>query len=229
MLVLALSDLHGKDFQSVSDLIDRSKPDWIVLCGDILPDFNMISGRISRLEAQRSFWSTYRSTFLRAGVVTTFVRGNHEIEGFSDPYLNGVPEAFTGQVALLEGVPAEFGTWGWSREWEQEELEKELEDQLGQTREPRIFLSHVPPYGCLDRSANGSHIGHRPLFHHLRAMDWPPVLVLCGHVHESFGNMLFGETLVVNVACGHALLEIGPDGVEVLSQDRMVCVEPEPW
>ncbi|WP_005032761.1 metallophosphoesterase family protein [Holophaga foetida] len=205
--ILAFADLHGKGFKEASDIIDDTRPDWIILCGDILPDFPRISGQTSRLEAQREFWQTYRSRFIRDFAITTFVRGNHEIEGFSDPALLRLPPALAGQVVRLEGIPAEFGAWGWSREWEEEELDEELQVQLHANPSPRIYLSHVPPYGCLDRAAHGEHIGHRPLAQHLRGRDWDETLVICGHVHEGLGHMEERGTTIVNATGGYALLE----------------------
>jgi hypothetical protein len=83
-----------------------------VLCGDILPDYSMIPGQQSRLEAQREFWTTYRRTFVRDSARTTLVRGNHEIEGFADSELCRLPDGLDEQVVRLEGIPAEFGWWG---------------------------------------------------------------------------------------------------------------------
>lgn len=219
--ILALSDLHGKCFREASSLIDETRPDWIVLCGDLLPDFGMISGKGNRLDAQRDFWKVYRSTFIRDFATTTLVRGNHEIEGFSDPELRRIPDCLDRQVLRLEGIPVEFGAWGWSREWEDDELAEELQGQLWETPEPRIYLSHVPPFGCLDLAANSEHIGHRFLFQHLHERDWPKALVLCGHVHESFGSMGCGETLVVNTSCGYALMDWWQGATTVLEQERM--------
>jgi Icc-related predicted phosphoesterase len=116
--ILVLSDLHGLHYKTASDLIDNMHPDWIVLCGDLLPDFAKIPGVGNRLQAQREFWQVYRRTFIREFAVTTLVRGNHEIEGFLDPSLCRLPAGLDGHVMRLEGVPAEFGTWGWTHEWE---------------------------------------------------------------------------------------------------------------
>jgi Icc-related predicted phosphoesterase len=205
--LLAFSDLHGKCFKEAAAIVDQTRPDWIVLCGDLLPDFRMIPGQESRLVAQRDFWRTYRSTFIRDFARTTLVRGNHEIEGFRDLALDQLPTGLERHVVRLEGIPAEFGSWGWSREWEEQDLIKELQGQLREVAAPWIYVSHVPPFGCLDQAANGQNVGHRPLFQHLHGRNWPEALVLCGHVHESFGSMNCGETLVVNAACGYALLE----------------------
>ena len=220
--ILVFADLHGEGFQEASSLIDDTRPDWVVLCGDILPDFGMISGKESRLEAQRNFWSVYRSTFIRDFAVTTLVRGNHEIEGFQDPELRRLHPLVGDHVVRLEGIPVEFGGWGWSREWEEEDLAQELLDQLQDYPSPWIYITHVPPLGSLDRTSNGEHIGHRPLFQHLYEQEWPERLVLCGHVHEAFGAIECGQTTVVNVACGYALVEWRLGTSTVVKQERMV-------
>lgn len=220
--ILAFSDLHGEGFQEASRVIDDSRPDWIVLCGDMLPDFGVISGEGSRLEAQRQFWMVYRSTFIRDFAVTTLVRGNHEIEGFCDPDLRRVPSQVEGHVVRLEGIPVEFGGWGWSREWEEEDLMEELAGQLRDGPSPWIYISHVPPFGYLDRTANGEHIGHRPLSLHLYEQDWPEKLVLCGHVHEGFGHQEMGQTTLVNAACGYALLDWHLGTTTVVKQERLM-------
>jgi Icc-related predicted phosphoesterase len=215
--ILAISDLHGLHFKTASDLIDDLRPDWIVLCGDLLPDFGKIPGVGNRLQAQREFWQAYRRTFIRDFAVTTLVRGNHEIEGFQDPALCRLPAELDGHVVRLEGVPAEFGTWGWSREWQDDHLERELYDQLREAPEPWIYISHVPPYGCLDTTKVGEQVGHRPLARHLQGLGWPNALVLCGHVHESFGSMKRDQTLIVNAACGYVLIEWDKDGSRVIT------------
>ena len=227
--ILAFSDLHGRCFKEAAALIDDRRPDWIVLCGDLLPDFDLLAGRESRLEAQREFWRLYRSSFIRPFAVTTLVRGNHELEGFSDPDLQQVPPALQGRVIRLEGIPIECGAWGWSREWEEEELQEELRGQLTANPVPAVVVSHVPPYGCLDRSQSGDRIGHRPLFELLGRKGWPEVLVLCGHVHEAFGSQDSGDTLVVNAACGYALLEWTPGTTRVLEQARLAHVREGDW
>jgi Icc-related predicted phosphoesterase len=219
--ILAFSDLHGRAMKKASMLIDDVRPDWIVLCGDILPDFSMISGKGNRLDAQRSFWSVYRSNFVRDYAVTTLVRGNHEIEGFSDPGLRGLPSQVQDHVVRLEGIPLEFGGWGWSREWEDEKLEEEFQGQLRECPSPRIYLSHVPPFGCLDRTVSGECIGHRHLVRHLAEQGWPEAMVLCGHVHEGFGMIQRGATVIANISCGYALLEYHSGAVTLVRMERL--------
>lgn len=238
MRILHLSDLHGAAMRQAEALIDRHGPDWIVLTGDLLPDFARLPGRERRLEAQREWWRTWRSCFLREGVRTTFVRGNHEIEGFQDLDLVRVPAALQGRVATVEGIPARWGVWGYAREWEDDALRRELEAFA----DPLVVLSHVPPFGWLDRNARGEEIGHPPLRDLLdppeEALEGfrgrpprPAALVLCGHVHESFGEARHGATLVVNAATGFALVDLDPatGRAEVRTMARLLEGRPDPY
>lgn len=240
MRILHFSDLHGAAMRQAESLIEELQPDWIVLTGDMLPDFKRIPGELSRLEAQREWWRTWRSSFLRPGTPTTFVRGNHEIEGFEDRALRAVPLALAGRVGILEGIPARWGAWGFSREWDDDALHQEVQ-AMG---EVHIVLSHVPPFGWLDRNAGGDAIGHpalrdvldapedaMPLTHasRRRALQ-APFLVLCGHVHESFGWERHGPTLLVNAATGYSLIDVNPESgvAQVLLMNRLLPERPAP-
>ena len=59
-------------------------------------------------------------------------------------------------------------------------LAGELHAQLRENPEPVIYVSHVPPFGCQDRTKNGDTIGHHQLLEHLCERNWPAALVLCG-------------------------------------------------
>lgn len=229
MRILAFSDLHGQGYRRAGELIAAHGPDWVVVCGDMLPDFNRIPGRERRLEAQRDFWRAWRTELVGAGVPVTMVRGNHELEGFRDPDLERLPPGLEGRVLRLEGIPGEFGRWGFSREWDAAELQAEVDAQAAGAPAPRFVLGHVPPFGSLDRSRRGEHIGNRALFRWLQQRGWPPVTVFSGHVHESHGWERQGETLVVNAATGYALVE-APEGGEakVLEMGRLVAAA-SPW
>ena len=239
MRILHFSDLHGAATRLAESTIEDVRPDWIVLSGDMLPDFARLPVQARRLNAQREWWQTYRSSFLREGIRTTFVLGNHEIEGFEDRSLRAVPAELAGSVGFLEGIPACWGAWGYSREWEDDEL---LEEVLA-LGEPRVVLSHVPPYGWLDTNSRGHRIGHLALREFVDASEEsilrsspsigrglkPPSLVLCGHVHESFGWERHGPTLVVNAATGFAVvdLDLVANSAHVVRMERLLDGPPD--
>jgi Icc-related predicted phosphoesterase len=204
MRILHFSDHHGQHLPNCRRLIRTYRPDWIVLTGDILPDFPQVNGKGRQLALQREWWAAHREAFTSDSAVTTLVVGNHELEGFRDRSLEVIPPVLKGKVATLVGVPAEFGAWGYSREFGDEALERETRG-LGR---PWVVLSHCPPYGWLDREPYGQSIGHRPLRRFLDESPDPPLLLLCGHVHPSFGDLRQGRTLMVNAATGWALIQL---------------------
>jgi Icc-related predicted phosphoesterase len=64
-----------------------------------------------------------------------------------------------------------------------------------------IYLSHLPPLGCLDLSSRFGidHIGSKKLLAAIKRHT--PKLVVCGHSHMWGGNIVeIGETTVVNVS-----------------------------
>jgi Icc-related predicted phosphoesterase len=209
MKILAFSDLHGRHYATAFDLIQMHQPDWIVLLGDILPDFHMVGGKSNRLACQRDHWLRHGQGFELPGVPLTFVRGNHELEGFEVSAEHArLPVGIENRVIRLEGIPAEFGTFGWSREYDPVELEAELANQRAAFPGADIVLSHTPPYGTVDTDSGGTALGHKPLAAWLEAEGGRRVsLVLCGHIHEGMGFGRCGQALVVNAAGGFVLLE----------------------
>ncbi len=96
------------------------------------------------------------------------------------------------------GVPiTPFGSW--SYDFSEEEAEELLMDcPMGS-----VLVSHSPPYGMLDCSSHGKHLGSTAV--RKTVEDKSPKLVVCGHIHESGGKMLrFGDTMVINA---------GPNGI----------------
>jgi Icc-related predicted phosphoesterase len=67
------------------------------------------------------------------------------------------------------------------------EQERDLEKMVGLLEGDTILVTHSPPYGILDRSHGGRHIGSRAV----RRLAGPENvrLHLFGHVHEDFGRL----------------------------------------
>ena len=122
-------------------------------------------------------------------------------------------------MGVLQGNPAEFGAWGFSREYDPAQLQAEVEVLV----RPLVVLSHCPPYGRLDKNKESQPIGHPPLRHYLDEAPEAPLLVLCGHAHESFGELRQGRSMIVKAATGFALLDLdlGTGQVRVLEMSRL--------
>lgn len=80
-----------------------------------------------------------------------------------------------------------------------------------------VLVTHEPPAGTLDVAASGEHIGSRAVQDLVARLH--PRLLTCGHVHESPGIALLGDTMVVNCTMGDgktsgALIELTKDGID---------------
>jgi len=76
-----------------------------------------------------------------------------------------------------------------------------------------VLVAHPPPWGTLDKVLGRFHAGCRGLKKVINICR--PMLMICGHIHESFGSVLFEKTIVVNCAIGNnhagAIIELGKD------------------
>lgn len=106
----------------------------------------------------------------------------------------------------------------WAEEFELASIEKIRERALRDTEKISmvlgrfgpldILVTHVPPYGVLDRveSAStppgwvGRHAGSKTILEYIRRRQ--PRYVFCGHIHESEGFAKLGQTEVYNLGMG---------------------------
>lgn len=81
--------------------------------------------------------------------------------------------------------------------------EQDLKNSLKKVSKINIILSHVPPYGILDKTEENNYlklpqgnVGSKILREFIE--DRKPKLVVCGHIHEAIGKIKLGETLIIN-------------------------------
>jgi Icc-related predicted phosphoesterase len=105
------------------------------------------------------------------------------------------------------GVPiTPFGSWSYDFS------EEEAHELLLNCPKGSVLVSHSPPYGMLDLSSNGKHLGSISVRKVVE--EKAPTLVVCGHIHESGGKMTrFRVTDIVNA---------GPTGV-FFEMDKSRC------
>ncbi len=102
-----------------------------------------------------------------------------------------------------------------------ETSEKELAELLAKTKhssECTVFISHQPPLRTIaDRAMKVKHVGSRSV------REWidrnSPQLVVCGHIHESFGSGRQDGSMIVNPGAlkdgRYAVAEINPEDCSV--------------
>lgn len=76
-----------------------------------------------------------------------------------------------------------------------EEIYKEIPDDTD------VLITHVPPYGILDKSSAGKNCGSTAL--HKRVFEVNPRIHVCGHIHHSYGSIDKEGTSFYNAAYMH--------------------------
>lgn len=90
-----------------------------------------------------------------------------------------------------------FGSWSWDH------TEEQASKLVANCPENCVIVSHSPPLGIADSTAQGEHKGSATIRHLIDRCS--PKLLVCGHIHDSWEEKtLVDGTLVVNA---------GPQGV----------------
>ncbi len=199
MRILLVSDLH-RDLPAAWAVCDRAAEcDALVIAGDLA---TMRRGHAEMVESLSSIT-----------VPTILVPGNNEsLQELQDAVaaanwssahvLHGTGVEIEGRqfFGLGGGVPiTPFGDWSW-------DLSEDDARALLETCPPNaVLVSHSPPKGLGDRTSMGVHVGSDAVLETIHAKH--PRLVVCGHIHDSWG---FDETVD-----GTRVINAGPRGVVV--------------
>lgn len=195
MKILAFSDLH-RDEAAAEGVVRRAgEVDVIVLAGDLA---TKRVGLEAMVEVLRSIVTP-----------TVVVPGNSESDWELEQACAGwgAARVLHGSGTEIDGVPfwglggavpvTPFGSW--SFDLDESEAARLLDGCPGGA----VLVSHSPPYGYADGDAGGRQLGSRAVLDAVERAR--PRLVICGHIHASWGQQVrLGETLVVNA---------GPQGV----------------
>jgi uncharacterized protein len=192
MRLLAFSDLH-RDRDRAERLVELAREaDVVVGAGDYATMHRGLEETIEVLSA--------------ISAPSVLVPGNAETDTelwqACGPWTSA--HVLHGQALALDGVQF-FGLGGgvpptpfpWSFDLTEEEAAAKLES----CPEGAVLIVHSPPKGYVDR-VHGRHLGSRAILEAIERRR--PALVLCGHIHQRWGEEAeIGTTPVVNV---------GPDG-----------------
>jgi Icc-related predicted phosphoesterase len=189
MRVLAFSDLHRDLGQAATLAALADEADVVIGAGDFASIHEGLSDAIDAL----------------AGIETptVLVPGNNETEDALRQAASGWPAATVlhGELASIDGLEF-FGLgagvpitpWDWSFDLSDDQAA----ERLAACPEGAVLVVHSPPYGHVDQSSAGDHLGSRAILETIEAKR--PRLAVCGHIHESWGReSTIGETPVVNL------------------------------
>lgn len=188
MKILAFSDLHS-DMAATQRLIKASaEADLVIAAGDFCNYHNDLAASVAPLAE------------IPCPILA--VPGNHETV---DELTAAAPKNMTvlhgqsrdvGKLTFFGigyGIPTTpFGDWSCDLS------EAEATDMLEDCHQVDILISHSPPKGIADTTSSGISVGSTSVF--AAAERLKPQLLLCGHIHEAWGQTgLIGDTKVLNL------------------------------
>ncbi len=201
MKLLCFSDIHNSDTALQAILERAAGVDLVIGAGDFCTLHHGLQETIEKLGALCT--------------PALFVPGNNEsleeLQGCCRPHaqlqvLHGnatVRGGFT-FYGLGGGIPVTpFGSWSWDFD------EQQADALLADCPAGAVLISHSPPQGCLDRTSSGMRVGSVSVRRHI--VEKKPLLVVCGHIHESAGRM--------EACAGVPVINAGPDCMEFVLGD----------
>jgi uncharacterized protein len=187
--ILAFSDLH-RDLDQAATLVEMSaEADVVIGAGDFASVHEGLEETIAALAAIET--------------PTVLVPGNNE----TDDALRAATADWAaatvlhGDLTTLDGVEF-FGLgagvpitpWDWSFDLSDEDAAA----RLAACPEGAVLVLHSPPFGYVDTSSGGDHLGSTAICEAIEAKR--PPLAVCGHIHESWGaEATLGPTRIVNL------------------------------
>lgn len=199
MLALVLGDIHGrtKNIEGMIRLIHNRDVDLVLITGDLTS-----LGGAKQAEEVLKYFEGFRVLAVAGNFDTSEANNLLERKGIS-----------------LHAKSRQFGEWGiagfggglfggpGSLLFSEGQIEKGLSGLL-QGKGKEILVTHLPPFGTgVDLARSGAHIGSRAVRKVIEEKQ--PLVHLCGHCHEAFGEEKIGRTTSINVGSvseGRALL-----------------------
>ena len=210
--ILQISDLHGNT-SFIDDIAGEIESANIVaLAGDItnFGGKRRAAEIVDRVLSLNPCVAAVPGNCDRGGVATYLEEKGVSVDGVAC-HLNGL--CVCGMGGSLPGpapTPNEFS---------EKQLAARLEKFLAENDPPDIAIIHQPPINsALDRVSSGAHVGSNSVRDFIERSG--AIACLTGHIHESIGIDIVGNTKTVNpgpaVHGRYAIIEI---------QDRMASVE----
>ena len=196
MKYVLFSDIHC-DRAACEQLVERSEnADFAIGAGDFALMRRGLRETIAMLAGIR--------------IPTILVPGNHEshaelidaCEGIDNFHvLHGTEAEVDGMLfcGIGGGIPVTpFGAWT------VDFSEDHAQSLLHRPGRSFVFVTHSPPFGCLDTLGDGRHVGSKAIRSFVEEAH--PSFVVCGHIHECAGRQdMIADIPVINA---------GPAGIE---------------
>jgi len=189
MRILALADLHSEEFilERLAKIVERERFDLILIVGDITQN-----GPLSYAEDLLDVLRGEKVWAIHGNMDTQQVVDLLERRGI---FLH-MQKAEIGEwnfIGFGGSSPTPFNTPTEYEEWQiYEELNKFRMNQK------TILVTHSPPYDSgVDKTSAGVSAGSKSIRRIIE--EKKPFMNICGHIHETEGETVIGETRIVKV------------------------------
>lgn len=218
MKILAIGDPHGKLPKNLNKIIKKNKIEIIVCVGDIPPvpkNFKGIAFPIEFRKKSDKLFKTIVKKLCSYKLPFLTLRGNmylrKDTSRLTIKIFREYKNLFYKRMGKLRIKDKNFVFFDMF--WEPHNIrhkatliftklnkiiEKKLNNLLRELEAP-IVISHIPPYGYLDKTKSEKHMGSKVFLNAIK--KYQPQLVLCGHIHEAKGEARIGKTKVINLGC----------------------------
>lgn len=217
MKILALGDPHGKLPKNLDFVIKKNNIKVIVCVGEVFP--------IKR-DNDNQGWADLRAgenilnKIYAYKIPTIIFKGNMFLSGRGARYFRDLVKKYKKKyenfqykrIGKLEIDGVNFILFDMIYEEHSHKfLSKYFTDKIKNNKrlvklnkllkrnKDSVLVSHAPPYGVLDKTKSGKHVGSKILLEAIKKHQ--PKLVLCGHIHEAKGKAKIGKTQVINLGC----------------------------
>lgn len=219
MKILALGDPHGKLPKNIGRIINKNKIELIICTGDwaFIPKKPWLeeSWKNVKKDYVEKTYKLVVNKVCSYGLPVLTLRGNmfmNEHKHKADKILRknkNLINKFTGKYKIknetfiffdviyeLSTLRKEYKRLPSKYITRNKRREKKLNNLLRKNSNS-ILITHNPPYGYVDKTYTGKHVGSKILLdaikkHHLR-------YVFCGHIHEAKGRAKMGKTQIYNL------------------------------
>jgi uncharacterized protein len=203
MKILAISDVHGKHMKII-EYLKKNHVDLIILTGDIT-NFGPCELAEDILNQISSFSIPVLAIPGNCDPIDLY--GKIDNSNAVNIHGRGVTIKNIGICGFGGSNPTPFNT---PLEFDEVEIYDEARKVMESIKDHKItlFVTHAPPIGTnTDILPSGEHVGSESIRRVIE--EFQPSLNICGHIHESMGMDMIGETKVINpgmLSYGHACL-----------------------